>query len=69
MKPEENIFDINFKEPAAIILGSEDKGILPSLYKARDHTFMIPMKNDFESLNVSLAAGRILYEVMKQRMM
>ena len=67
MKSEENIFDIDFKEPSAIILGSEDKGIQPSLYKLCDHKFMIPMKNDFESLNVSVAAGMILYEVIKQR--
>ncbi len=68
MKAEENIFDINFKEPSAIILGSEDKGIQPSLYKLCDHKFMIPMKNNFESLNVSVAVGMILYEAMKQRM-
>ncbi len=67
MKAEENIFDIDFKEPSAIILGSEDKGIHPSLYKLCDHKFMIPMKNDFESLNVSVAAGMILYEALKQR--
>ncbi len=67
MKGEENIFDIDFKEPSAVILGSEDKGIHPSLYKLCDHKFTIPMKNDFESLNVSVAAGMILYEVMKQR--
>ena len=69
MKSEENIFDINFLDPCAILLGSEDKGIQPSLYKVCDHKFMVPMKNDFESLNVSVAAGMILYEVMKQRMM
>lgn len=68
MKAGENIFDIDFKEPSAIILGSEDKGIQPALYKACDHKFTIPMKNDFESLNVSVAAGMILYEVMRQRM-
>lgn len=67
IKSEVNIFDTNFKEPSAIILGSEDKGIHTSLYKLCDHKFMIPMKNDFESLNVSVAAGMILYEVMKQR--
>lgn len=67
IKSEENIFDINFNEPCAIMLGSEDKGIQPSLYKACDQKFKIPMKNDFESLNVSVAAGMILYEVMRQR--
>jgi len=68
MKADVNIFDIDFKEPCAIIMGSEDKGIQPVLYKACDNRFKIPMKKDFESLNVSVAAGMILYEAMKQRM-
>ncbi len=61
------IFEINFKEPCAVILGSEDKGIHPTLYKMCDEVFSIPMQNNFESLNVSVAAGMILYEAMKQR--
>ncbi|MEP6627739.1 MAG: 23S rRNA (guanosine(2251)-2'-O)-methyltransferase RlmB [Ginsengibacter sp.] len=68
MTAEANIFDIDFKEPAAIIMGSEDKGIQPVLYKLCDNRFKIPMQKDFESLNVSVAAGMILYEAMKQRM-
>ncbi len=67
MKANENVFEINFKEPCAIIMGSEDKGIQSSLYKACDNRFKIPMQNNFESLNVSVAAGMILYEAMKQR--
>ena len=62
-----NIFDLDFKEPCAILLGSEDKGIQPALYKASDARFKIPMQHNFESLNVSVAAGMILYEAMKQR--
>lgn len=68
MKATTKIFDINFHEPCAIILGSEDKGIHPTLYKMCDETFSIPMQNDFESLNVSVAGAMILYEAMKQRM-
>ena len=67
MKSETKSFDLNFKEPCAIIMGSEDKGIHPSLYKLCDESFKIPMQKDFESLNVSVAAGMILYEAMKQR--
>ena len=67
MKAEAKVFDVNFKEPCAIIMGSEDKGIHPSLYKLCDKSFKIPMQTDFESLNVSVAAGMILYEAMKQR--
>jgi 23S rRNA (guanosine2251-2'-O)-methyltransferase len=69
MKAEEDVFNIDFKEPCAIIMGSEDKGIQSSLYKVSDTSFKIPMKTDFESLNVSVAAGMILYEAMKQRML
>jgi 23S rRNA (guanosine2251-2'-O)-methyltransferase len=68
MTAQKKIFDLNFTEPCAIIMGSEDKGIFPALMKICDEQFSIPMKNDFESLNVSVAAGMILYEVMKQRM-
>jgi len=68
MKADVNIYDIDFKQPCAIIMGSEDKGIQPALYKACDNRFKIPMKQNFESLNVSVAAGMILYEAMKQRM-
>ena len=67
MDADINIFDMNFKEPCAIIMGSEDKGVQPGLYKVCDARFKIPMKKSFESLNVSVAAGMILYEAMKQR--
>jgi 23S rRNA (guanosine2251-2'-O)-methyltransferase len=67
MTAEKNINEINLKEPAAIIMGSEDKGIYPALMKICDEQFKIPMAGDFESLNVSVATGIILYEVMKQR--
>ena len=67
MTAEKKIFDMNFAEPCAIVVGSEDKGIFPALMKVCDEQFSIPMKNDFESFNVSVAAGMILYETMKQR--
>jgi len=59
---------VDFTLPIAIVLGSEDKGIYPALQKQCDLNFSIPMQNDFESLNVSVATGIILYEAMKQRM-
>lgn len=67
MTASKNIFDINFKEPVAIVMGSEENGIYPALMKVCDEKFKIPMANDFESLNVSVATGLILYEAMKQR--
>lgn len=67
MTGEQTIDKIDFTEPCAIVLGSEDKGIYPALMKICDAKIKIPMKGDFESLNVSVATGIILYEVMKQR--
>lgn len=67
MTAGENVFEVNLKEPCAIIMGSEDKGIQSSLYKLCDNRFKIPMQKNFESLNVSVAAGMILYEAMRQR--
>jgi 23S rRNA (guanosine2251-2'-O)-methyltransferase len=68
MTAEKNVYDFQFSDPCAIVLGSEDKGIFPALMKVCDEQFKIPIKGDFESLNVSVAAGMILYEVMKQRL-
>jgi 23S rRNA (guanosine2251-2'-O)-methyltransferase len=68
MKATKAVFDTDLKEPLAIIMGSEEKGIYPALLKACDEKFSIPMANDFESLNVSVATGMILYEAMKQRL-
>ncbi len=68
MTAEKNIFDLTLTEPCAVVMGSEDKGIYPALMKICDEQFKIPMKEDFESLNVSVAAGIILYEAMKQRL-
>jgi len=68
MTAPKNIFDCDFKEPCAIVIGSEEKGIYPALMKICDEKIKIPMKGDFESLNVSVATGMILYEVMKQRL-
>lgn len=68
MTASKKVFDIDFKEPVAIVMGSEEKGIYPALMKQCDEKFKIPMAGDFESLNVSVATGMILYEVMKQRL-
>src|SRR5687767_2605413 len=67
MTAEKKLFDVDLKEPSTIIMGSEDKGIFPPLIKLCDDSLKIPMMGGFESLNVSVAAGMILYEAMKQR--
>jgi len=68
MTASKNVFDCDFKEPCAIIMGNEEKGIYPALMKICDEKFKIPMSGDFESLNVGVATGMILYEVTKQRL-
>lgn len=68
MKASKKVFDLELKEPCAIVMGGEEKGIYPALLKICDEPFRIPMTGDFDSLNVSVAAGIILYEAVKQRM-
>jgi 23S rRNA (guanosine2251-2'-O)-methyltransferase len=69
MQAKKKLYDLNLREPCCIIMGSEDKGVQSYLSKAADEHFSIPMKGEFDSLNVSVAAGIILYEAMKQRML
>jgi 23S rRNA (guanosine2251-2'-O)-methyltransferase len=68
MRAKKKIFELNLTEPCCIIMGNEEKGVQSYLSKAADEHFNIPMKGDFDSLNVSVAAGMILYEAMKQRL-
>lgn len=68
MTAKQKLFNLELIEPCALVMGGEEKGVYPALMKICDETFHIPMANQFESLNVSVAAGMILYESMKQRM-
>ena len=67
MKATRKIFELDLAEPCCIIMGNEEKGVQPYMSKAADEHFTIPMKAKFDSLNVSVATGIILYEAMKQR--
>jgi len=67
MKAEHSIAEADFSGPCAIVMGGEEKGIYPALMKICDEKIKIPMSGDFDSLNVSVATGIILYEVMRQR--
>jgi 23S rRNA (guanosine2251-2'-O)-methyltransferase len=67
MKATKKVYDLNFDEPCAIVMGGEEHGVYPALMKICDEQFQIPMPGDFESLNVSVATGVILYEAAKQR--
>lgn len=68
MKAPKKVFELPLSEPCCIVMGSEDKGVQPYIHKAADLHFSIPMAGDFDSLNVSVAAGIILYEALKHRM-
>jgi 23S rRNA (guanosine2251-2'-O)-methyltransferase len=67
MMAQKNLHELNWNEPIAFVMGSEDKGVYPALMKICDEKFKIPMAGKFESLNVSVAAGMILYQAMMQR--
>lgn len=66
-KANSHIYDINFNEPCAIIMGSEGRGINPSVLKIADEQAKLPILGAIESLNVSVACGAFLYEAVRQR--
>jgi 23S rRNA (guanosine2251-2'-O)-methyltransferase len=68
MRAEKNVADLILNEPCCLIMGDEGKGVQPYIAKAADQFFKIPMAGKFDSYNVSVATGIILYEAMKQRM-
>lgn len=68
MTAEKMIYEADWKVPCCIVMGSEDKGVFPPLLKICDTMIKIPMPGEFESLNVSVATGIVLYEAVKQRM-
>ena len=57
----------DYTGPVAIVLGSEDKGISPEIMKLCDTQVMIPEFGHINSLNVSVAGGIMIYEVVRQR--
>ena len=61
------IYEKNLKNPTAIILGSEDRGISKGLLKIIDQKAKLPMAGSVGSLNVSVACSVALYEVVRQR--
>lgn len=63
----QNYTSIDYKQSIAIILGNEEKGIRPLVAKNCDFLAEIPMKGKIQSLNVSVATGVILFEVLRQR--
>lgn len=66
-KATSTIYQIDLNTPIAIILGSEEDGISPQMLKDADHLAKIPLMGSIESLNVSVAAGIVVYEKIRQR--
>lgn len=63
-----NYTTVNYTDPVALVLGAEDVGISPEVMKLTDCSAAIPMFGKIGSLNVSVAAGVIMYEVVRQRL-
>ena len=67
-KTNNKIYSVNYQIPTAIILGSEENGISREFLKFSDEKVKIPILGNIESLNVSVACGVILYEIVRQRL-
>ncbi len=66
-KCDQTIYDLQLNEPLAIIMGSEERGVNPSVLKIVDEKAKLPMFGTIGSLNVSVACGAFLYEIVRQR--
>ncbi len=66
-KTDNTIYQVDFNKPTALIMGSEHKGITPSILKIADTKAKLPLLGEIESLNVSVACGVALYEVVRQK--
>ncbi len=67
-KTDDLIYTVDLKKPTALIMGSEQRGISPSVLKMSDVKAKLPLLGEIESLNVSVACGIALYEVIRQRL-
>ncbi|NJY63131.1 23S rRNA (guanosine(2251)-2'-O)-methyltransferase RlmB [Salinimicrobium sp. CDJ15-81-2] len=67
-KTETLLYNADLVEPVALIMGNEGKGISDSVLKLADEKAKLPMLGSIGSLNVSVACGAFLYEVVRQRL-
>ncbi|CAL2091100.1 23S rRNA (guanosine(2251)-2'-O)-methyltransferase RlmB [Tenacibaculum sp. 190524A02b] len=67
-KTDDSVYDVDFNQPIAIIMGSEHKGVSNSVLKLSDYKVKLPLLGEIESLNVSVACGAFLYEAVRQRL-
>ena len=68
MDAELNYTDADLKGPTALVLGAEGSGLSPEAMKFCGSSVRIPIAGCIESLNVSVTAGILLYEAMRQRL-
>ena len=66
-KGSENYTQVDYSGPTAIVMGAEDKGVSGQVLKICDDRARIPIAGTIGSLNVSVAAGVLIYEVLRQR--
>ncbi len=67
-KSDTLVYDLDYTSPTAIVMGREDSGVSPGVLKIVDHKAKLPLQGDIASLNVSVACGAMLYEVVRQRL-
>ena len=65
----ESMYRMNLTGPIVLVIGNEGEGVSRLVREACDFTASIPMKGDIDSLNASVAAGVLAYEIVRQRMM
>jgi 23S rRNA (guanosine2251-2'-O)-methyltransferase len=63
----ESMYQVDMKGPIGLVIGSEGEGVSRLVRENCDFTVSIPMKGDFDSLNASVAAGVLAYEIVRQR--
>jgi 23S rRNA (guanosine2251-2'-O)-methyltransferase len=66
-KASKSIYDVPLGGPMALVMGSEEDGISDAFLREADHLVKIPMKGKIGSLNVSVASGVAIYEVVRTR--
>ncbi|MDD2636125.1 MAG: 23S rRNA (guanosine(2251)-2'-O)-methyltransferase RlmB [Bacteroidales bacterium] len=66
-KAPELVYEADFKQAIAIVVGAEDKGVSSQVLKRVNKVLKVPMSGKTESLNVSVAAGMFIYEAIRQR--
>ena len=66
-KTQDSVYDVDYTGPTCIVLGAEDVGVSDDLIRVSDKLAKIPMFGEIKSLNVSVSAGIVIYEAIRQR--